>query len=404
MLNLSNSEILQKALEGGIIDFTTIASMVEDMEKNKYLSMHSQKVWQGKDGGWYTYLPDAFAKGKRRLIRKSKKKDLTEAIINFYQTDTENPTFDTVFNGWIDAKLEYGEIMKQTYDRYKTDYERLIGGTVLQKTRFADIEEEMMEKYIKSTIHDKELSAKAWGNLRTIINGTFRYAKRHKYTDISINNLIDDIDISPKAFSRKIVLDETQVFRKSETELIEEFVEERKTVIGLGVLLAFYTGLRCGELAALQWSDVRGDILYVTKTEQRYKDKDGHYIWEIRDFTKGKDGGRKVILTSRAQEILKQLKMLNPFGEYIFMKDGVRVKGQAFSRRLKTICRNCDISERSIHKARKTYATNLLNAGIDEKLVQKQLGHTTIQTTKTYYYFDNHDVESAKEMLQTVEI
>ncbi|MCR5203424.1 MAG: site-specific integrase [Lachnospiraceae bacterium] len=35
-----------------------------------------------------------------------------------------------------------------------------------------------------------------------------------------------------------------------------------------------------------------------------------------------------------------------------------------------------------MHKVRKTYATNLLNAGFDDKLVELQMGHTEIRTTK----------------------
>lgn len=399
---LSVAEILKLAVDGGMIDLTAITSQVTEMENKKYLSMHKQKIWQGNDKKWYTYLPDETSKRGRRMIKKNKKSDIQEAVIEFYQTREVNPTFDSVFNSWIEEKLNYGEILKQTYDRYKTDYTRFFTGTDVQLTRFKNIDEDMIEHFVKSTIKDRKLTAKAWGNLRTIIKGMFKYAKRHGYTDIVISTLLDEIDISPRSFTRKVVLDNTQVFNKSELIDIGKFVEERKTIIGLGVLLAFHTGLRCGELSALQWSDVNGDILNVTKTEIRYKDPDGHYMWEIRDATKGKDGARRVILSNEAQKVLSELRRLNPFGEYIFMKNGVRVKGQAFSRRLKTICRNINIEERSIHKARKTYATNLLNAGIDEKLIEKQLGHASIQTTKGYYYFDNHDIEDAKQKLSNV--
>ncbi|MCI8894730.1 MAG: site-specific integrase [Lachnospiraceae bacterium] len=37
------------------------------------------------------------------------------------------------------------------------------------------------------------------------------------------------------------------------------------------------------------------------------------------------------------------------------------------------------------NKARKTYATKLINSGVDESLVIKQMGHTSIDCTKNYY-------------------
>lgn len=402
MVDKTLDEILKIAAESGMIDLATITSQVEEMENQKYLKMHTQKVWQGTDGGWYTYLPPKTAEGKRRLIRKSKETDLTKAIIDHYKSQVEEPTFDAVFHEWSDKKLEFGEIKKQTYDRYKTDYVRFFKDSEIRNTRFSKITEDDIEVFIKSSIHDMHLTSKGWGNLRIIINGVFHYAKRHKLTTISIDNLIEEIDLSPKAFKKKVILDETQVFNRTEEIKINRFVEERQTLIGLGCLLQFQTGLRCGELAALQWSDVHGEILYVTKTEERFKDENGHYVWNVRESTKGRDGGRKVVLTERAQEILKEIRKLNPFGEYIFMKDGKRVKGQAFTRRLETICRNCNMLERSSHKARKTYATNLIDAGVPEKLIIKQIGHTTIQTTKDYYYFDNHEINEVKEILQSV--
>lgn len=52
-----------------------------------------------------------------------------------------------------------------------------------------------------------------------------------------------------------------------------------------------------------------------------------------------------------------------------------------------------------MHKIRKTYATNLLNAGVDEKIIQKQMGHTDISTTKGFYYYNNRNVDEARAIL-----
>lgn len=171
------------------------------------------------------------------------------------------------------------------------------------------------------------------------------------------------------------------------------------SIINLGVILAFQAGLRAGELSALKWSDLKGNVLSVNKTEIRYKDEDGHYVFEVRDFTKGEIGHRKVILTDIGVEAIKRAHMLNPFGEYLFMDNGDRIKGKAFTVKIEKICRYVGIQPRSIHKARKTYGTKLLNAGLNEKIIENQMGHTDIATTKGYYWFNNSTEEEIKKLV-----
>ena len=48
---------------------------------------------------------------------------------------------------------------------------------------------------------------------------------------------------------------------------------------------------------------------------------------------------------------------------------------------------------------RKTYGTNLINGNVDEKLVQSQMGHSSIAVTKQYYYYNDKDDETAKRQI-----
>ena len=122
-------------------------------------------------------------------------------------------------------------------------------------------------------------------------------------------------------------------------------------------------------------------------------------MFEVRGFTKGEIGQRKVLLTDMGVQAIKRARQLNPFGEYLFMENGERIKGKAFTVKIEKICRYVGIKPRSLHKARKTYGTKLLNAGLNEKLIESQMGHTDIQTTKGFYWFNNSDEEETKKML-----
>lgn len=323
---------------------------------------------------------------------------MEKEIIRFYKSIEDEPTFKQCFFRWIEQKMEYGEIQRQTYDRYIADYERYIKDKDFEKCKIKTISELDLEDFIRRTIHELNLTSKNWGNLRLLLNGTFKYAKKHNYTDISITAFMGDLDLSSKVFRRRSFLDEQQVFRNSETELIEQYINEHGlSLINLGIKLAFRTGLRVGELSSLKKEDIKGNTLYVRRTEINYKDGDKH-IYDVRESTKGKDGERVVILTEEAEKIIRLIADASP-SEYLFYEDGERIKGKAFSTKLRRICKAVGITPRSMHKIRKTYATNLLNAGVDEKIIQKQMGHTDISTTKGFYYYNNRNVDEARAIL-----
>lgn len=401
-MELTNNQVLQYALSNGIIDINIVREQIEMNERKRYLEMHKYEIWEGSDGKYHTHVPDNTNKNGRRSIKRNTKKSLEDAVIDFYKEKENEPYIKDVFYMWIASKMDYGEITRQTYDRYENDFFRFFSDTQLYEIKFKYITEDMLEHFIKNSIHKKELTAKAWGNLRTLINGIFKYAKKKGYTNISITQFMGDLDISKKSFKRVIRRDEESVFTDREIDLIVNYINSNEpSIINLGIILAFQAGLRAGELSALKYNDLSGNILTVSKTEIRYKDEDGHYVFDVRESTKGDIGIRKVVLTDFAVKTIKQIKLLNPFGEYLFMKDGARIKGKAFTVKIEKICKYVEITPRSIHKARKTYATKLLNAGLDEKLIQNQMGHTDISTTKGFYWYNNKETEEIKALISS---
>ncbi|WP_418752449.1 tyrosine-type recombinase/integrase [Frisingicoccus sp.] len=364
--------------------------------RKELLEKHPYKIWRGKDEFWHTYLPNG---NERKPIKKKEKKAIEEAVIEFYKNQ-EEIFIEDVFNSWVTQKYEYKEIQKQTYDRYKTDFIRFFKDSSLYKKDIRKITEEELEEFIRKTINDKQLSNKAYSGLRLLIIGIFKYAKKHKYTEISITNFFGDLELPKKCFSKKVVLDKDSVFTDMEVEKICSYIKENESLINYGILLTFQTGLRVGELCTLKYSDIHGNKLSVRRTEIRYKDENDNYIIEVRESPKTDAGNRDIILNSNAQKTLKEIRRLNPFGEFMFMRNGQRIKEKAFGNKITKICQYVGIKERSMHKARKTYATKLINGGVDESLIIKQMGHTSIDCTKNYYYFNNKTDEEAAMQIE----
>lgn len=374
---------------------TFIRQEYEKMNRQKILDQ--TKIWKATDGRWKAYVDVA---GKRRLIAKANRAALEDEIINTYKDPKIK--FRDCYELWIAEKLEYNEIQKATYDRYQADFKRYIIGSELEHKEIKTIDELFLENFIKAKISEEHLTAKNWGNMRTLINGAMIYARKHGYTDMRISLFLSELQLSSKIFERKIVRDESQVFAKDEETRIENYITDNPDVLSLGVALAFVTGLRVGEVAALKWSDYMGDFLSVSRTEIKYIGEHGERIEDVRESTKGRDGHRQVVLSDSAQSILEKLRAYTGTGEWMFTRDGQRIKARWLSLRITKLCKELKLPHRSFHKIRKTYATKLFDAGVSETIIKKQMGHTEILTTKQFYYFNNEQVAEIKDRLNKV--
>ena len=159
-------------------------------------------------------------------------------------------------------------------------------------------------------------------------------------------------------------------------------------------MLAFQSGLRVGELSALKKADISGNrrSIHVQRTEITYKDPvTNKRVCEVSDFPKTDAGERFLILPDQAADTINAILALNPEDEYLFSEAGKRIRANAFNRRLSRVCDELNILHRSMHKIRKTYGTTLIDANVQESFVTEQMGHTTIETTKKYYYYCNKD-------------
>jgi site-specific recombinase XerD len=56
----------------------------------------------------------------------------------------------------------------------------------------------------------------------------------------------------------------------------------------------------------------------------------------------------------------------------------------------------------AIHTLRHSYATHLLEAGVNPRLIQRYLGHTQLETTMLYLHLTHKGQEEAYERLNTL--
>lgn len=394
-----DNELLKYLQENGIINLEEVRDVMAMKKRQELLQKHTYELWQGKDGRWYTYLTDS--KTGRVKRSRSTKKELEDAIVSYIQEQEENPTLKELYEEWMNRKLELGEISLATKNRYDRQFNLCMDDFAYKKIK--SIEESDIEDFLIDSIYKHRLTTKSFSNLKTIIIGVFKRAKRRKFVDYSITNIIKDMEVSRKMFRVDRKNDESLIFNEEEVPRIVSYLTDKADNLkNLGILLLFKTGLRPGELSALKKQDICGNIVHVCRTEVLYYDNDGHKIIEVRDFPKTEAGIRDVIIPKDSIWILNKIRELCPNGEYLFEHNGKRIATSRFSYRFEAVCNQLKIPYRSLNKIRKTYGTILIDSGVDESVVISQMGHTDIKTTMMYYYKDRKDLKRKAEIINNV--
>lgn len=396
---MDNNEILKYAIENGMIDLSYVQDEIEMKQRKELLEKHPYKIWEGSNGCWYTYIPDA--KGGRILKKRKSKADLEKEIIKYLTRQTEEPTVADIFQEWIDSRLELKELSKASYDRYFVDFRRFFSD--FGKRKIKDITELEIEDFMLKSIADFSLTAKSFGNLRILVYGIFKRAKKKKLVSFSITEVVNDLEISRNAFTRVKKDESSEVFMQDELPLVLDYLKNNLDIVNLGLLLMFVTGVRVGELVAIKTEDIDDNVIHICRTESHYKDKEtGKDVYVIKDTPKTVAGIRNVIVPADYSWILRKIRQLNPTGEYLFMRDGSRIRAYTMRLRLHRVCKEVNIHDKSTHKARKTYASILLSSGVDTSTVISLMGHTDISCTEQYYHRNRKDIAAKSIVLNNI--
>lgn len=389
--SFSDKEVLNFALENGIIDIEAIQGQIEMNKRKEYLEKHKSKIWQSTDGNWYTFLPDDTKESGKKLVKRKNKKDLEDCIIKLYKVYDVPQTIEKTFNEWIDRKIKFGEIKEQTVDRYRCDFNKYFAKC--RKKNIRTVTEEYLEDLILDNIQEYSMSSKNWANMRTVLRGTFLYAKKKGYTNLSIVSFIEELNLSRKIFKKERKPISRVIFTEREVRQIVERLKNSPNLTDNAILFAIYTGMRVGEIVALKWEDIGENYIHIRRMQERFRDESGKSLYRIREDTKTEAGNRHVVIVPELRKVIHKLRAINPFTEYIFQNGLECMHKNTVSSRLYNLCLELKMPPKGMHSFRRYFATQLLNAGVEEAIIISQMGHTDINTTKQYYYRNNKEAD-----------
>lgn len=329
---------------------------------------------------------DVYGKAIRKTVGSYKKTAVIEKLNVLRQkakktqiTNNTNVTFGDVFHSWI-YNFKKNEIQNNTFAEYEVCYRLRIITHSISRMKINMISLDMLQRYFN------DLKRQGWSDnviKKTYIkiNSCFVFAEIH---GIINKNYCKGVIIG-KVQKKKD--DQYKVFSKEEQERIINALDLRN-ILDKVIYFTFYTGLRLGEVLAVKWENIHGNILSIKEQYQKdiiiTKEGSRETTYIVKDILKTPHSQREIPLPKKVMDLLDETLHL---GDFIFSDtEGNPIEVKRVPRRLKKVCESLGIgTERSFHSIRHTYATRLFELGVPIKTIQTLLGHSDIQTTMNIY-------------------
>lgn len=332
-----------------------------------------KRVWHNKSGKHTCYEISYVIDGKQ--YRKGGYETLLDAQVDLPNVivDTNNNTkFGVISDSYLNRHCELN-CKKSTKDLYKNyinvhlqDFKRKIAKEINKR----DFENLVL------TLKTKGLSNKTINDIVSLVISIMNYGVDLGYLK---TNPVPKFKTLPRVKPELNFLDETQqkVFLEQAKQCPEMYYAFFYT--------ALKTGLRRGELLALEWTDIDFKNSKIWVNKQIYRG--------VTQTTKtGKE--RYIDMPESLIQVLKEHKRQGVLSKYVFHTKGKPLHPynmeETYFKPLLKRCNEVLSEENQIHKLRfhdlrHSFASYLLSRGVPVKYVQERLGHSTARMTLDTY-------------------
>lgn len=333
-----------------------------------------KRTWKNKSGSHYCYEINCVIDGER--IKKSgysSKADAMSDYNNLIKKSRQSEiTFINIANDYLDRHCEL--YCKQST---KTLYSTYLNVSLknLHNMFIKDIKKRHIESLVLN-LKQKDITNKTINGVVTFVQAVLNYAVDNS---LLTENPVLKFDKLPQIKPTIHFLDENQI------EVFLKLAKEKTPTYYTFFATAVLTGMRRGELLALEWSDIDFKKGRIHINKQIYKG--------VKQATKT-NKERFVDMSDNLINILKEHKQATVLSRLVFHRNGkplhpYNMENTYFHPLIKEcnkiLSDDNQIEKLRFHDLRHTYATYLLSHGISIKYVQEQLGHSTARMTLDTY-------------------
>lgn len=296
---------------------------------------------------------------------------------------------------WLDNYIK-PSTKERTYTRYYEIVNQHIS-TYLGEHELNDITPIIVQKFVTYLSQHGNLktgaglSSNSVNSIITVIQGSLATAYR-----IGLSNEYT----ADKIKRPKIIEKQVSCFTQTEQKQIEKAVINDKKIKMFGILLCLYSGLRVGEVLALEWTDIDfvKSELTVTKTCYDGKDKDGNFC-RITDTPKTESSSRVIPIP---RQLLPHLRIVKKKSSSIYVvSNGEKIISvRSYQKIFTSLLKRLGIKHKGFHSLRHTFATRALECGMDIRTLSEILGHKSPTITLNRYVHSL--MEHKKEMMNKI--
>ena len=340
-------------------------------------------IYKRKDGRWEArYVKGISADGKKlygsvygRTYTEAKEKQAL-FLQDCLSTKSQNTiSLSVLMHEWLNH-IE-NTVKKSTYQKYCSIVKNHIDTNIIGSLPVRYLSPNSYSNYTKSKLDSGALSPKTVNDIVIVIGLSLSYAEEvYGIKKVRLQRVKE-----PKK--------EMRVLSIQEQKQLERYLYHDMNLYKFGVLLALYTGMRIGELCALQWDDIRPDCIVISKTMHRIQDSN-HTIIEITE-PKTPSSVRAIPIPQFLQSIIDKYRQQN--GYVLVNRNGKYVEPRLMQLNFKRMVEDCGLPKTNFHALRHTFATRCIEAGFDVKSLSEILGHADVKTTLNKYVHSSFELK-----------
>lgn len=317
--------------------------------------------------------------------KKDAERRLTEILAGIHQ-GTYSPPKKILFKDFTETWLKDSAGLKPTTLQFyrtlvKTHLAPAFGSLALHQ-----ISPQLIKSFQSRCLNEKGLSPKTTNSLLTTLKTVLNYAEWSGHIRENPAKRVKPVRVNRK---------EMEFLTPEKIRLLLDHSDEpAKTLFQTAVL----TGVRIGELLALQWGDIdwHSDVIHVCRTLyfRFWRDNSAENAnreerkWAF-STPKSRNSSRTIRMSPKLREALELHRLVAPVSPHDLVfctSKGTPINPRNLVRRefLPALSR-AGLRRIRFHDLRHTYTTLLIAQGENVKFIQSQLGHASIETTLDRY-------------------
>jgi integrase len=292
-----------------------------------------------------------------------------------------NILFGELAERW--AKITRKRVKTSTFRGYQIAMNAYIldrfGNVPISRISYIDIEE---------FITDLDCSNKRINNLLVPLRGVFKLAHRSGFIENNIMSMVENRKIEKPKISPLSI------------EEVDHFLECVQSFYRPFFVVAFFTGMRAGEMSALKWKNVDFDRRIIKIVETRVYGEEGR--------PKTNSSYRDIDMLPMVYDALKKQELKTRLrSKYVFLNQDNKpieietLRKNAWSKGLK----KAGIDYRPVIQTRHTFATMMVSSGENLGWIQKMMGHSSLKmiTDKYFSYIPNMTHHDGSKFMEEYE-